>query len=154
MIYMIGLVGVVCLYIFGIYCINKASAEALIKDLMKIAQGTIVGGVNKKDFVNSLVGALLKDTQSPAPLSAITTKIVEKQVDKIIEKNVPEIKEEVKAQGRRIDLGAMENANSLIDKVLVSEEKGLISVYAKAVGNTESKRVDWEAGLNYLRKIK
>ena len=36
---------------------------------------------------------------------------------------------------------------------LVSEEKGLISVYAKAIGNTESKRVDFEAGLNYLRKI-
>ena len=153
MIYMIGLVGVVCLYIVGIYAINRASAEALIKDLMKIAQSMIIGGSNKKDFVNSLVGALLKDSQSPAPLSTITTKVIEKQIDNIIESKVAEVKEEVKAQGERIDLGAMQNANSLVDKVMVSEEKGLISVYAKAIGTTESKRVDFEAGANLVYNL-
>lgn len=151
MIYLIGLIGVVCLYIFGIYLINKASAEALIKDLMKVAQSMIVGGTNKKEFVTTVVGALLKDTQIPSP---IPTKIIESQIDKVIEKNVSEVKKEVKAQGQKIDLGAMENANSLIDKVLVSEEKGLISVYAKAVGDTESKVVNWETGLNIVKKIK
>lgn len=153
MIYVIGLVGVVCLYIVGIYAINKASAEALIKDLMRVAQGLITGGSNKKDFVINVVGALLKDTQSSAPLSAITTKVIEKQIDNIIESKVAEVKEEVKAQGQRIDLGAMQNANSLVDKVLVSEENGLISVYAKAIGNTESKRVDFEAGANLVYKL-
>ena len=151
MIYMIGLVGVVCLYIVGVYAINRASAEALIKDLMKIAQGTIVGGVNKKDFVNSATRVLLKDSQIPSPISA---KIIEKQIDKIIEKNVPEIKEEIRAQGEKIDLGAMDNSKSIIDMVMVSEEKGIISVYGKAVGDTGSKVVNWEAGLNIVKKIK
>ena len=152
MIYVVGLIGVVCLYIFGIYLINKASAEVLIKDLMKIAQGTIVGGANKKEFVNSLVGALLKDTQSPAPLSAITTKIVEKQVDKIIEKNVPEIKE----QFEKLDLGdkVMANSSGLIQDVLVSKEKGIISVYGRLDGSSEdTKNINYTVGVNYIKKL-
>lgn len=153
MIYMIGLVGVVCLYIVGIYAINRVSAEALIRDLMKTAQSMIIGGSNKKEFVTHVVGALLKDTQSPAPLSSLTTKIVEKQVDKIIEKNVPEIKE----QFERLDLAdkVMANASGLIDNVLVSEEKGIISVYGRLDGSSENtKKVDYSIGVNYLKKIK
>ena len=153
MIYVIGLVGVVCLYIVGIYAINRASAEALIKDLMKIAQGLIIGGSNKKDFVNSLVGALLKDTQSPAPLSAITTKVIEKQIDNIIEKNVPEVKE----QFEKLDLGdkVMANSSELIQSILVSEEKGIISVYGRLDGSSEdTKKIEYTVGVNYIKKIK
>ena len=153
MIYVVGLVGVVCLYIVGIYAINRASAEALIKDLMKIAQGLIIGGSNKKDFVNSLVGALLKDTQSPAPLSAITTKVIEKQIDNIIEKNVPEVKE----QFEKLDLGdkVMANSSELIQSILVSEEKGIISVYGRLDGSSEgTKKIEYTVGVNYIKKIK
>ena len=153
MIYMIGLVGVVCLYIVGVYAINRASAEALIKDLMKIAQASIIGGSVKKEFVTHVVGALLKDTQSPAPLSSLTTKIVEKQVDKIIEKNVPEIKE----QFERLDLGdkVMANSSGLIDNVLVSEEKGIISVQGRLDGSSvDTKKIDYSIGVNYIKKIK
>lgn len=150
MIYIIGLVGVVCLYIVGIYAINRASAEALIKDLMRVAQGIIVGGTNKKEFVINATRALLKDTQIP---SLISEKVIEKQIDKIIESKVPEIKEEVKAQGESIDLWAMQNANSIIDRVMVSEDKGIISVYGKAVGDTESKVINWEAGANLVHKF-
>ena len=152
MIYMIGLVGVICLYIVGVYAINRASAEALIKDLVKVAQLNIIGGAVKKDFVTSVVGVLLKDTQSPAPLSNLTTKIIEKQVDSLIEKNVPEIKE----QFERLDLGdkVMANASGLIDNVLVSEEKGIISVYGRLDGSSENtKRVDYSVGVNYIKKL-
>ena len=153
MIYTIGLVGVVCLYIVGIYAINRASAEALIKDLMRISQAMILGGSNKKDFVINVVGALLKDTQSPAPLSAITTKVIEKQIDNIIEKNVPEVKE----QFEKLDLGdkVMANSSGLIQSVLVSEEKGIISVYGRLDGSSEdTKKIEYSIGVNYIKKIK
>lgn len=153
MIELLGLVIVILIYILVLFCINKSRAEKLISDFMKFAQSNIIGGENKKDFVKFVSKALLEEATAKAPLSTVVNKVVEAQVDNIIEKNVDKVKEEVKQQGQRIDLGAMENASKLVDRVLVDDSKGIISLYGKAVGDTESKRIDFEVGVNAIYKL-
>ena len=71
---------------------------------------------------------------------------MESKVEQIIESNVEKVKVD------RIDLGAMDNANLLVDKVMQSEDKGIISVYGKVVGDNE-KKINYEVGLNYIKKL-
>ena len=66
-------------------------------------------------------------------------------MDKIIEKQVEKLPE-------KIDLSAQDNATLLVDKAMESDSKGLISVYGKIKGG-EDKKVDYEVGVNYIKKL-
>ena len=144
---LLGLVLIVLLYIIILYFINKNKATELVKDLMRYAQISINGGDLKKEFVKSAVSEFISGNQTTLPLSKTITKVVENKIDNIIESKVPEIKSE------KIDLGSQIIANTILaERVLESDSKGLITVYGNVAGG-EVKKVEWEIGANFIKKI-
>ena len=144
---LLGLVLIVLLYIIILYFINKNKATELVKDLMRYAQISINGGDLKKEFVKSAVSEFISGNQTTLPLSKTITKVVENKIDNIIESKVPEIKSE------KIDLGSQIIANTILaERVLESDLKGLITVYGNVAGG-EVKKVEWEIGANFIKKI-
>ena len=133
-------------YLVTMYLINKKKTIELVKHLMKYAQIYIEKGDLKKQFVTETAKEIIESTVSKAPLSKVVDKVISNQVENIVESNVAEIK------ATPIDLGAMNNANLLVDKVMESDSKGLISVYGKVVGDNE-KKINYEVGVNYIKKL-
>ena len=133
-------------YLITMYIINKQKTIELVKHLMKYAQIYLEKGDLKKQFVTETAKEIIESTVSKVPLSKVVDKVVSNQVENIVESNVAEIK------ATPIDLGAMNNANLLVDKVMKSDSKGLISVYGKVVGD-ETKKINYEVGVNYIRKL-
>ena len=133
-------------YLVTMYLINKKKTIELVKHLMKYAQIYLEKGDLKKQFVTETAKEIIESTVSKAPLSKVVDKVISNQVENIVESNVAEIK------ATPIDLGAMNNANLLVDKVMESDSKGLISVYGKVVGENE-KKINYEVGVNYIKKL-
>ena len=133
-------------YLVTMYLINKQKTIELVKHLMKYAQIYLEKGDLKKQFVTETAKEIIESTVSKAPLSKVVDKVISNQVENIVESNVAEIK------ATPIDLGAMNNANLLVDKVMESDSKGLISVYGKVVGDNE-KKINYEVGVNYIKKL-
>ena len=133
-------------YLVTLYLINKQKATSMIKTLMTFAKDNLDTGAIKKEFVKETAKEIILNSLHVLPFEQTVNKIVESKVDNIIESNV----EKVKAQP--IDLGAMQNANLLVDKVMTSDDKGLISVYGKVVGD-ENKKINYEVGVNYIKKL-
>ena len=133
-------------YLVTMYLINKKRTIELVKHLMKYAQIYIEKGDLKKQFVTETTKEIIESTVSKAPLSKVVDKVISNQVENIVESNVAEIK------STPIDLGAMNNANLLVDKVMESDSKGLISVYGKVVGDSD-KKINYEVGVNYIKKL-
>lgn len=144
---LLGLVVVVLLYVIILYFINKNKATELVKDLMRYAQISINSGDLKKEFVKSAVSEFISGNQTTLPLSKTITKAVENKIDDIIESKVSEIKSE------KIDLGSPIVANTILaERVLESDSKGLVTVYGRVTGG-EVKKVEWETGINYIKKL-
>lgn len=133
-------------YLITMYLINKKKTIELVKHLMKYAQIYLEKGDLKKQFVTETAKEIIESTVSKAPLSKVVDKVISNQVENIVESNVAEIK------ATPIDLGAMNNANLLVDKVMKSDSKGLISVYGKVVGD-DDKKINYEVGVNYIKKL-
>ena len=135
----------ILLYFVILYFINKQRAISLISELVKYAEIYIRGGDLKKSFVKQATSDFISNVTTSAPLTKAVTKVVESKVDKIIEKEVEKLPE-------KIDLSAQDNATLLVDKAMESDSKGLISVYGKIKGG-EDKKVDYEVGVNYIKKL-
>lgn len=133
-------------YLVTMYLINKKKTIELVKHLMKYAQIYLEKGDLKKQFVTETAKEIIESKVPKAPLSKVVDKVISNQVENIVESNVAEIK------STPIDLGAMNNANLLVDKVMESDSKGLISVYGKVVGDNE-KKINYEVGVNYIKKL-
>ena len=133
-------------YLVTLYFINKNKATKVVLELMKYAKEYLDSGEIKKEFVKETTKEILSSTLSSLPLSSTVNKVVESKVEQIIESNVEKVKAE------KIDLGAMDNANLLVEKVMQSEDRGIISVYGKVVGDDE-KKINYEVGLNYIKKL-
>ena len=145
---LLGLIVVMLLYIIGLYVINKNKANNLVKDLMKYAQVIFNDSSVKKDFVKSVTSELISDNNSGLPFSKTITKVVENKIDNIIEEKLPEVKAE------KIDLSSAMNTNNILaERVLESDSKGLITIYGRVTGG-EIKKVEYEAGINYIIKKK
>ena len=133
-------------YLVTLYLISKQKATKITLELMRYAKEYLDSGDIKKEFVKETTKEILSSTISSLPLSSTVHKVVESKVEQIIESNVEKVKAE------KIDLGAMENANLLVDKVMQSEDKGIISVYGKGVGD-DDKKINYEVGVNYIKKL-
>ena len=144
---LLGLIVVILLYIIGLYAINKNKANNLVKDLMKYAQIIFNDNSIKKDFVKSVTSELISDNKSGLPFSKTITKVVENKIDNIIEEKLPEVKAE------KIDLSSAMNTNTILaEKVLESDSKGLITIYGRVTGG-ETKKVEYEIGISYIKKL-